>query len=229
MNEFLRKFDTIRFVAPWSIFRNFFGNFSFFLNSNLNFEFGPVWYRPKLEPGRTFPPVWPVTGQTGPVPTGLVNPASHYWTTMLALRRLWWITPDRRTVQIGKFYEACWDVPFYFGKALGGTKRYRRYLFYFDMGPTYFGTHRYLFLGTSWYLLCLSHPFQPDGGSLFVSTIVKFLKFYRSASNRLLKELLSGPHLEIIYMYFFWLFLTKYLFNYVNGKVTIDLIRLLYS
>ena len=46
MNEFLRKFDTIRFVAPWSIFRNF-------LNSNLNFEFGPVWYRPKPEPGRT--------------------------------------------------------------------------------------------------------------------------------------------------------------------------------
>ena len=40
------------------------------MNSNLNFEFGPVWYRPKLEPGRT--DVRP--GQTGPVPTGLVNP-----------------------------------------------------------------------------------------------------------------------------------------------------------
>ena len=52
MNEFLRKFDTIRFVAPWSIFRNFLGIFHFF-NSNLNFEFGPVWYRPKPEPGRT--------------------------------------------------------------------------------------------------------------------------------------------------------------------------------
>ena len=25
----------------------------YFLNSNLNFEFGPVWYRPKPEPGRT--------------------------------------------------------------------------------------------------------------------------------------------------------------------------------
>ena len=41
-----------------------------FLNSNLNFEFGPVWYRPKPEPGRTG--VRP--GQTEPVPTGLVNP-----------------------------------------------------------------------------------------------------------------------------------------------------------
>ena len=30
MNEFLRKFDTIRFVAPWSIFRNFLGIFHFF-------------------------------------------------------------------------------------------------------------------------------------------------------------------------------------------------------
>ena len=53
MNEFLKKFDTIRFVAPWSIFRIFFENFSFFLNLNLNFELGPVWYRSKPKPGRT--------------------------------------------------------------------------------------------------------------------------------------------------------------------------------
>ena len=52
MNEFLRKFDTIKFVAPWSIFRNFLGIFHF-LNLNLNFDFGPVWYRTKPEPGRT--------------------------------------------------------------------------------------------------------------------------------------------------------------------------------
>ena len=39
------------------------------MNSNLNFEFGAVWYRPKPEPGRTG-----LTGQTGPVPSGLVNP-----------------------------------------------------------------------------------------------------------------------------------------------------------
>ena len=58
MDEFLRKFDTIIFVAPLSVFRNFLGIFHF-LNLNLNFEFGPVWYRPKLKPGRT----------------GLVNPA----------------------------------------------------------------------------------------------------------------------------------------------------------
>ena len=42
-----------------------------FLNSNLNFEFGPVWYRPKPKPGWTSQ-----TGQTGPVPTGLVDPAT---------------------------------------------------------------------------------------------------------------------------------------------------------
>ena len=52
MNKFLRKIDTIRFVAPWSIFINFLRIF-YFLNSNLNFEFGPVWYRPKPEPVQT--------------------------------------------------------------------------------------------------------------------------------------------------------------------------------
>ena len=55
MNEFLRKFDTIRFITPWSIFRNFLGIFHF-LNSNLKFEFWPVGYRPEPEPDR-FPPV----------------------------------------------------------------------------------------------------------------------------------------------------------------------------
>ena len=30
MNEFWRKFDTIRFIAPWSIFRNFLEIFHFF-------------------------------------------------------------------------------------------------------------------------------------------------------------------------------------------------------
>ena len=51
MNEFSRKFDTIRFVAPLSIFMNFFRIFHF-LNLNLNFKFGPVWYRFKPKPGR---------------------------------------------------------------------------------------------------------------------------------------------------------------------------------
>ena len=70
MNEFLRKFDTIRFVTPWSIFRNF----SFFLNLNLNFEFGSVWYRPKPKLGRTS-----LTGnRSNRIGShGLVNPAHH--------------------------------------------------------------------------------------------------------------------------------------------------------
>ena len=59
MNEFLRKFDTIRFVAPWSIFRNFLRIFHFF---EFNFEF---WIWAGLVPA-----------QTGPVPTGFVNPAA---------------------------------------------------------------------------------------------------------------------------------------------------------
>ena len=36
MNKFLRKFDTIRFVAPWSIFKNFLRIFHFF---EFKFEF----------------------------------------------------------------------------------------------------------------------------------------------------------------------------------------------
>ena len=52
MNEFLRKFDTIRFIATRSIFRNFLRIFHF-LNLNLNFEFWPVGYRSKPEPVRT--------------------------------------------------------------------------------------------------------------------------------------------------------------------------------
>ena len=52
MNEYLKKFDTIRLVATWSIFRNFL-EFFHFLNLNLNFKFGPVWNRLKPEPVRT--------------------------------------------------------------------------------------------------------------------------------------------------------------------------------
>ena len=44
MNEFLKKIDTIRFVAPWSIFRIFW-DFIIFLNSNLNLGRGRVWER----------------------------------------------------------------------------------------------------------------------------------------------------------------------------------------
>jgi len=58
MDKFLRKFDTIRFVAPWSIFRNFLKFFHFF---EFKFEF---WIWAGLIPGQTetgpdrFPPVW---------------------------------------------------------------------------------------------------------------------------------------------------------------------------
>ena len=59
-------------LSHLEVFLDFFGNFLFF-NLNLNFEFGPVWYRPKPEPGRT--------GLTGnrsnrTIPTGLVNPGA---------------------------------------------------------------------------------------------------------------------------------------------------------
>jgi hypothetical protein len=43
--------------------------FFHFLNSNSNFEFGPV--------GNRFGPVGPVPTVSGPVPTGSVNPGTH--------------------------------------------------------------------------------------------------------------------------------------------------------
>ena len=68
MNEFLRKFDTIRFVASWSIFRNFFGIFSFFGIRIWSFELG------RFQTGRyrnRSGPVTPVTAVSGPVPVGI--------------------------------------------------------------------------------------------------------------------------------------------------------------
>ena len=62
MNEFLRKFDIIRFVAPWSIFRNFFGNFSFFWIQ--------IWILNLCRFG-----TGPNRNRTGPVPTGKGNHA----------------------------------------------------------------------------------------------------------------------------------------------------------
>ena len=76
MNEFLRKFDTIRFFAPWNIFRNFLGIFYFF---EFKFKFwiwtGFIPDRTGTGPDRFDRSVWPVTGQTGPVTDGSVNPA----------------------------------------------------------------------------------------------------------------------------------------------------------
>ena len=66
MNEFWENLTPLD-SSHLEVFLEIFWNFFIFLNSNLNFEFEPVWYRPKPEPN------W--TGQTGPVPTGFVNPA----------------------------------------------------------------------------------------------------------------------------------------------------------
>jgi len=81
MNEFLRKFDTIRFITPWSIFRNFLGIFHF-LNSNLKFEFWPVGYRPEPEPDR-FPPVRWTLVMTGSASSNWVMRAHVLWTIQL--------------------------------------------------------------------------------------------------------------------------------------------------
>jgi len=67
MNEFLRKFDTIRFVAPWSIFRIFL----FFWIQIWILNLGRFGTGPNRNRAGS---VWPVTGHTEPVPTGLVNP-----------------------------------------------------------------------------------------------------------------------------------------------------------
>ena len=51
--------------------------FFIFFNSNLNFEFRPVSYRTEPEPVRTGLTGKPVTGQTGPVTDGSVNPGQE--------------------------------------------------------------------------------------------------------------------------------------------------------
>ena len=61
LNErIFEKNDIIRFVATWSIFRNFLGFFFIFLNSNLNFELGRF-----------------DSAVSGPVPVGKKNLASN--------------------------------------------------------------------------------------------------------------------------------------------------------
>jgi len=70
MNEYLKKFDTIRFVATWSIFRNF-GKFSFFWIQIWILNLGQF----ETDPNRNWSgPVWPVTAVSGPVPVGFFNP-----------------------------------------------------------------------------------------------------------------------------------------------------------
>jgi len=67
----------------------------------LNFEFGPVWYQPKPEPDRTGLTgnrSNRTTGQTGPVPTGFVNPGPH---TLKPADRLC-------TANGAKWFNLCW-------------------------------------------------------------------------------------------------------------------------
>jgi len=94
MNEFLRKFDTIRFVAPWSIFRNFlFFLIQIWILNLSRFGTGPNRNRAT--------PIWPVTGQTRPVPTGFVNPACEAGDLMvLQCRLLLWKSPIGKPLQI---------------------------------------------------------------------------------------------------------------------------------
>jgi len=70
MNEYLKKFDTIKFVATWSIFKNFFGKFSFFgiqiwiLNLG-RFETGRTGTGPDRFPNGIFNPDWPTNSILG--------------------------------------------------------------------------------------------------------------------------------------------------------------------
>ena len=84
MNDFWENLTPLD-SSHLEVFLEFFWIFFHFLNSNLNFKFGPVWYLPKPKPGR---PIWPVTGQTRPVPTGLVNPGHN-------ILHRWPLPPDR--------------------------------------------------------------------------------------------------------------------------------------
>ena len=66
MNKYLKKFDTIRFVATWSIFRNFLEIFYFL---ELKFKFW-IWSGLKPAGTRTGPDRF-----DRPVPNGIFNPA----------------------------------------------------------------------------------------------------------------------------------------------------------
>ena len=69
IEQIFEKIRTIRFVAPSSIFRIFLGIF-YFLNSNLNFEFGPA--QTETGPDRFDPPVWWTMVEVGLLPKRLL-------------------------------------------------------------------------------------------------------------------------------------------------------------
>ena len=100
MNEYLKKFDTIKFIATWSIFKNFFWNFLFFEIQIWILNLG----RFRTGPNRNRPgPITPVTAVSGPVPVGKFNPGhnwSHKWT-----RGLW----RKGTVEQMAEFIGLWD------------------------------------------------------------------------------------------------------------------------
>ena len=69
MNEYLKKLTPLD-SSQLEVFLRIFWDFSMFWNSNLKFEFGPVWNRSG--------PVRPVTAVTGPVPAGFFNPGQNF-------------------------------------------------------------------------------------------------------------------------------------------------------
>ena len=97
MNEYLKKFDTIRFVATWSIFKNFLGIFYF-----LEFEF-EFWIWATGRNQNQSGPVWPVTGKTGPVPVGIFNPAAA--TAATAFKLL--LPSETITLNLNGFLQVC--------------------------------------------------------------------------------------------------------------------------
>ena len=108
MNEFLRKFDTIRFVAPWSIF----GNFSFFWIQVWILNLGRFGIGPNQNRAG---PVWPVTGQTRPVPTGLVNPG---WVPGKSKNCTWCNQGTASRFQESRMAKQCLDA----GKSTGSRQ-----------------------------------------------------------------------------------------------------------
>jgi hypothetical protein len=75
--NYTKRMNIWKFLTPLDsthleVFLRILWDFFYFLNSNSNFEFGPVGNRP--EPVRT---VAPVPRVSGPVPTGSVNPPCH--------------------------------------------------------------------------------------------------------------------------------------------------------
>jgi len=110
MNEFLRKFDTIRFVAPWSIFRNFLKFFHFF---EFKFKFW-IWTGFIPDQTGTGPDRF---GRTGPVTDGSGNPGCG--TSRRRCSGSWWAP---RTGRRRRGRSGCKKIQNYLSKNFHNTK-----------------------------------------------------------------------------------------------------------